>query len=96
MEQIGVRELRQDASRWLRRVADGERYEVTVRGEPVALLVPIPEDDDPIERLVARGVISRGSIGLAASLEEHPPLPASPPGTPTLSERLAELRRDER
>ena len=96
MQRIGVRELRQDASKWLRKVTEGERYEVTVRGEPVALLVPIPEDDDPLERLIARGVITRGSIGLAASLEKHPPLPMSPTGVPTLSERLAELRRDER
>ena len=96
MQQIGVRELRQHASRWLRSVAEGERYEVTVRGEPVALLVPIPADEDPLERLVARGVITRGSIGLAASLEKHPLLPPAPPGTMTASERLAELRRDER
>lgn len=38
MERIGVRELRQHASRWLRRVAEGETYEITVRGVPVARL----------------------------------------------------------
>ncbi|MDE0268645.1 MAG: type II toxin-antitoxin system prevent-host-death family antitoxin [Acidimicrobiaceae bacterium] len=32
MKTIGVRELRQHASRWLRRVAEGETYEITVRG----------------------------------------------------------------
>lgn len=39
MERIGVRELRRDASRILRRVANGETVEVTDRGRPVAVLV---------------------------------------------------------
>ncbi|WP_420442821.1 type II toxin-antitoxin system Phd/YefM family antitoxin [Candidatus Poriferisodalis sp.] len=96
MKQIGVRELRQNASEWLRRVADGESYEVTVRGEPVALLGPLPHRDDPMGRLAARGLIGRRARGLSASIEELPPLPAAPPGEPTLSDRLADLRRDER
>jgi prevent-host-death family protein len=41
MERIGVRELRQHASRYLARVAGGEILEVTDRGRPVAHLVPI-------------------------------------------------------
>jgi prevent-host-death family protein len=44
MERIGVRELRQHASRYLARVATGETIEVTDRGRPVALLVPTHED----------------------------------------------------
>jgi prevent-host-death family protein len=44
MEQIGVRELRQHASRYLDRVAHGETLEVTDRGRPVARLVPITSD----------------------------------------------------
>lgn len=96
MEQIGVRELRQNASEWLRRVADGESYEVTVRGEPVALLGPLPHSDDPMGRLAARGLISRNARSLSTSIADLPPLLAAPPGEPTLSERLVELRRDER
>lgn len=45
MEQIGVRELRQHASRYLARVAGGETLEVTDRGRPVAMLVPVRGDD---------------------------------------------------
>jgi prevent-host-death family protein len=41
MQRIGVRELRQNASRYLALVARGERFEVTDRGRPVALLVPV-------------------------------------------------------
>ena len=44
MDHIGVRELRQHASRYLARVARGETLEVTDRGRPVALLVPIGAD----------------------------------------------------
>lgn len=43
MTTIGVRELRQDASGVLRRVADGDRVVVTVHGRPVADLVPHTE-----------------------------------------------------
>lgn len=53
--QVGIRELRQNLSVYLRRVARGERLELTDRGRPVALLVPIRPDMSPIERLVAEG-----------------------------------------
>jgi prevent-host-death family protein len=42
MISVGVRELREDLSKWLQRVRDeGEIIEVTVRGEAVARLVPM-------------------------------------------------------
>ena len=44
MDRIGVRELRQHASRYLQRVARGESLEVTDRGRPVARLVPVRGD----------------------------------------------------
>lgn len=55
MERIGVRELRQNASRYLERAARGERLQITDRGRPVALLVPSPSD--PWQELVASGRI---------------------------------------
>jgi prevent-host-death family protein len=48
MQRIGVRELRQHASRYLALVAGGDQIEVTDRGRPVARLVPVqstPWDD---------------------------------------------------
>ncbi|HVQ99826.1 MAG TPA: type II toxin-antitoxin system prevent-host-death family antitoxin, partial [Mycobacterium sp.] len=51
MERIGVRELRQHASRYLDRVKAGESIEVTERGTPVAVLVPAARDEVR-ERLV--------------------------------------------
>ena len=44
MQRIGVRELRQHASRYLALVARGEQIEVTERGKPIALLVPLRGD----------------------------------------------------
>jgi prevent-host-death family protein len=54
-KRVGVRELRQNLSRYLRRVARGERLEVTERGRPVALLGPVGESESPQRRLVASG-----------------------------------------
>lgn len=48
---VGVRELRQHLSRYLRRVAEGEVLRVTERGRPVALLGPLPEEAGPVEHL---------------------------------------------
>jgi prevent-host-death family protein len=53
--QVGVRELRQNLSRYLRRVASGERLEVTERGKPVAVLAPLSESSSALQRLVASG-----------------------------------------
>ena len=44
MRRIGVRELRQHASRYLAIVAGGESVEGTERGRPVAMLVPARAD----------------------------------------------------
>ena len=55
MDRIGVRELRQYASRYLARVARGETLEITVRGRPVARLVPVT--GDAWADLIAAGIV---------------------------------------
>jgi prevent-host-death family protein len=55
---VGVRELRQNLSVYLRRTLAGETLEVTDRGQPVALLAPLPERADPISRLAAEGRVT--------------------------------------
>lgn len=91
MERIGVRELRQNASEWLRRVQGGESFEITDRGRPVALLVPAPREG-VIERLIASGQMRSGIGGLS----ELGDPPAPKPDEPSLSSILAEMRADER
>ncbi len=58
-KRVGVRELRQNLSVYLRRIDEGERFEVTDRGTPVALLIPLPASLSPLERLVAEGRAQR-------------------------------------
>ncbi|MGH2716202.1 MAG: type II toxin-antitoxin system Phd/YefM family antitoxin [Thermoleophilaceae bacterium] len=91
MERIGVRELRQQASRWLRRVAAGESFEVTDRGRPVALLAPMPSEEG-VEALLAAG---RARPGRGRLSELGPSLPPRG-GAPTPREVLQRLRADER
>jgi prevent-host-death family protein len=69
MDRIGVRELRQNASRYLARVANGESIEVTDRGRAVAVLIPIP--DEPWQALVARGQVLPAE-GEGTVLDEAP------------------------
>jgi prevent-host-death family protein len=90
MEKIGVRELRQNASRWLRRVQRGESFEVTDRGRPVAWLVPA-RSEDILARLLSEGALREGEGDLLAI----DPLPGDSAHSP-LSEVLQELRADER
>ena len=91
MERIGIRELRQYASRWVRRAAAGESFEVTDRGRPVARLVP-PASLEGVEKLRAEGRITEATVDL---LDFGPPLPPKP-GVPLPSEILARMREDER
>lgn len=44
MEEVGLRELRQNASELIRRVEAGEEITITVSGRPAAKLIPIDED----------------------------------------------------
>lgn len=91
MTRIGIRELRQRASEFLRRVEAGETIEVTNRGRPIALLTPIP-DAAPLERLRASGDIEEAEAGL----DDLPdPLELSD-GQTAPSVVLARLRADER
>lgn len=55
VERIGVRELRQNASRYLDRVRAGETVEVTDRGKLVALLTPPTPAQSTRDELIAEG-----------------------------------------
>lgn len=92
MRSVGVRELRQHASRYLREVEGGESLQVTDRGRPIAMIVPIANEVSGLEALRRSGRI-RPARGKVEDL--GPPLPL-PPGMPSPSEVLAALRADER
>jgi prevent-host-death family protein len=55
---VGIGELRQNLSRYLRRVERGERLVVTDRNRPVAELGPPPVTGEALDRLIAAGRVS--------------------------------------
>ncbi|MGA2006124.1 MAG: type II toxin-antitoxin system prevent-host-death family antitoxin [Solirubrobacteraceae bacterium] len=59
MTTVGVAELRQNLSKYLRRVERGERLVVTDRNRPVAELGPPPATGEGLDRLIAAGRVSR-------------------------------------
>lgn len=88
-QRVGVRELRQNLSRYLRLVTAGERFEVTEHNLPVAILAPLPSRSSTLERLVAEGRIVPARLDLTEL--------GAPPersGELTISEALAEQREE--
>lgn len=92
MKRVGVRELKQNASAVLDRVRKGQSVEVTDRGRPIALIVPIPKPEDAIGRLIAEGLATPAT----GSLSDLPTPIRLPEGRLLPSEALAELRADDR
>ena len=88
MVTIGIRELRQHASRYVRMAKEGRRVAVTERGKLVAYLVPAHEPASARARLEAAGAY-RPAVG---SLLDLLPPPATPEGSRPLSEMVEELR----
>jgi prevent-host-death family protein len=61
---VGVRELKQHLSEYLRRVGAGETLQVTDRGVPVALITPVAALD-PLARGVEEGWVRPPKAGHA-------------------------------
>jgi prevent-host-death family protein len=66
IDRVGVRELRQNLSVYLARIAQGETLEVTDRGQPVAILAPLPKPSSVLERLKREGRLIPGRGDLLA------------------------------
>ena len=91
MKTIGVRELHQNTSEWLRCVKAGETLQVTEHGRPVAIITRTPDDETPLERMIRQGraTVARGD------LLDVTPAPLIP-GLPTMTQMLMEAREHER
>jgi prevent-host-death family protein len=85
---VGVAELRQNLSKYLRRVARGERLVVTDRNRPVAELGPPPASGTDLDRLIAAGLVSRP---IRRGLPDPLPLEGDPY---VLSRALDDIRGD--
>ena len=93
-ESIGVRELRQHASRWLDRVQDGESFTITDRGKPIARLLPLSEGAPDWQReWVEHGRMEPGSRTEPFAWGELPSF-ALPAGIDSAQQLLDEVRGD--
>ena len=90
---VGIRELRQQASALLKRVARGEIVNVTDHGHPIARIVPLQRG--ALEQLVVEGRAIEGE-GDLIDLADELGLPVATFGSMSPSGALAELRADER
>jgi prevent-host-death family protein len=93
MKSIGVRELRQRASEYLKQIEAGGTLQVTANGRPVALLVPVRRRrQGRRQTLTDQGRLVPGAGDL---LDLGPPLPPSPK-VHLPSAALAKARTNER
>lgn len=83
--EVGVRELRDNLSRYLDRVRAGEEVVVTERGHAIARVLPIGHER-ALDRLIAEGVVTPA---------RRPKRPAGKPlkTKGTVSDLVAEQRR---
>ena len=65
---VGVRELRQNLSVYLERIALGETLQVTDRGRPVAILAPLPKPVSVLDRLRLEGRLTEAAGDLLTVL----------------------------
>ena len=90
MERVGIREFQRRAGELVRRAHDGEVFEITNRGRPVARL--IPPATSTLGRLIAEGRVTPPAA--SGSLGDLPPPIRPKPGRPLPSEILEEMRAD--
>jgi prevent-host-death family protein len=55
--EVGVRELRDNLSKWIARAKRGQDILITERGKPVARLTHV-EESPALERLIAKGIVT--------------------------------------
>lgn len=55
--EVGVRELRDNLSKWIGRAKRGQNILITERGKPVARLTRV-EESPALERLIAKGIVT--------------------------------------
>jgi antitoxin (DNA-binding transcriptional repressor) of toxin-antitoxin stability system len=94
MKSVGVRELKNRLSEYLREVRAGERVLVTDRGEVVAELAPPGQSHEPdvpaaLLVLARRGLVTLGAPGEAAT---YPALPRKRRRKRTAAQLLDEER----
>ena len=90
---IGIRRLKAELSKQLRRVEAGETIEVTDRGRVIATITPaVKREDSPGVRW-ARAMVAAGKASWSGSKLTPPKRAAQLRGTATVSDAVIEDRR---
>lgn len=92
MDNIGVRELRQNLSRYLAHVKEGQSFIVTERGREVARLSPSGPADSPLARLVTEKGATMPRADLLSLARRAAGSPAVGPPSGEVLEELREER----
>jgi prevent-host-death family protein len=92
MNQVGVRELRQNLSRYLADVKEGESFVVTERGREVARLLPSGPPDSPLARLAAERGATMPRADLLSLARRSDVAPAVGPPSLQVLDELREER----
>jgi prevent-host-death family protein len=90
LESVGVRDLKNNLSRYLAMVRQGREVVITEHGHPVARVIPI-HGNSGHERLAA--LIARGDITPAKRRARSLPAPVRLPKGATVSDLVKEQRR---
>ncbi len=94
MTNVGVRELRQNLSKYLQRVKSGESLTVTEHGREVAYLTPTAGYSDAARFLVEELGATPAQGSLVDLLRERGLPPPAPAGSPDSQSILDDLRRE--
>jgi antitoxin (DNA-binding transcriptional repressor) of toxin-antitoxin stability system len=86
MRRIGIRELRNDASRVVRQASSGERMVITIDGIPAAQIGPLNDGapDRTLDDLIVAGLV----LPSRAKADPRPAHPIEAPGGRTTTEIL--------
>ena len=88
-DEVGIRELRQNLSKYLKKVEHGRTLRVLQHGRPVAVLAALPGESSSLDQLIRDGkaIPARGDLAAVK------PLPRRKAGKP-LSVALEEQREE--
>lgn len=84
--EVGIRDFRNELSRWLEVVRGGRDVVITDRGRPVARLIPATSSK-PLDRLIAMGLV-RPPTAPKRPASEGPKIPVKG----SVSDLVSELR----
>jgi prevent-host-death family protein len=90
MSTVGIRALKQNASKVVAEAAAGDIVIITDRGRPVAMLVPYKESR--VQAMIDAGLATPPT----RSIRDLPPPAPRRPGQRPLTEVLQEMREEER